>query len=613
MKKCLVTILVNLSLLYGTAFSVTTLLWEVRDFETCKLENVMLDKDGFAMLAPKLECVWENSEVYVWALLEADNTLYVGTGAEGKVYTIKGKKVDLLFDTGEAGVFSLAEYKDKLYVGTAPYGIIYVVDKKGEDKIFQETGEEYIWELVFDNKGNLYAATGIEGKILKIKPNGEVDTFYTTDKINVVSLTRSGSYFYAGTGEGGLVFKIDKKGKGSCIYDAAEEEITSIILRQDTVYLAAATDTGSSVYRILPDNKVEKVWETEATVRGMQGFGDKLLVAANNRIYEINGTGDEELLFELPANISCFYRNWMGTSEVGKVYKIDKILAKEGSIESPAHDTKGISEWGRLTFKGESEIKFMTRTGNTGKPDKTWYPWKEIANGGQIVSPASRFIQWQAILKHPAAKLKEVRIAYLPQNEKPVILSLNISGPSPEVNNSGDARISENARQIAWSYQDANGDSLSFNLYFRLREEKGWTLLKEFLADSFYFIDPKAFPDGEYELKLKASDFPSNPKGYALTDEKISEPYMIDNKPPAIELGALKDKTLAFRVKDALGYIKSCEYALDGGEWKLTFPVDKIFDSKTEEFKINLENARKVVVRAYDAYGNVVLESKKLK
>ncbi|MCK4352205.1 hypothetical protein KAW65_02235 [candidate division WOR-3 bacterium] len=604
------------------SFSVTTSMWEVRDFKECKLENIMLDKDGFARLSPEIKCVWDNPEVYIWSFLKLGKGLYVGTGAEGKVYKIesppKADKGKLLFDTKEAGVFSLNLWKGKLYAGTAPHGFIYVIDKKGEGKIFKETGEEYIWDIVFDEKGNLYAATGTEGKILKITKQGVLDTFYITGEMNVSSLLYSKPYLYAGTGESGLLFRINKYGKGFCIYDASEPEITEIILRDTLLFIATTGDTSGSIYKIFPDNKVEKIWQTNSPIQGMQKVpaspsqcgGNKFLVATKNRVYRIDTDGEEELLFELPTNISCISDNWVGTSEVGKVYKMSARLAKDGTLESTPYDTKGISIWGRLDFEGEGNIGFQTRSGNTGKPDKTWEDWKCLGSDDKIKSSPSRFIQWKASLKNANAILKEVKFAHLPQNEKPMILSIEFSKPMPEEN------IPEGAKEISWTANDPNGDSLSFNLYFKLTTEKEWTLLEESFKDTFYYIDPKSFPDGKYIFKVEASDSPSNPPGSALRSEKLSTVYLIDNTAPEIEIknvGTGLAPVLSFKVTDNLSYIKSCEYALDGGSWKLIFPADKLFDSKIEEFKIKIGEAKKVVIRVSDACGNMGLKSQLIK
>lgn len=609
----------------SSVFGVTTSLWEVRDFKECKLKDAMLDKDGFASLAPKIECIWENPEVYIWTIVKGKDgadassyPLYVGTGAEGKIYKIEAGKSSMLFDTKEAGVFSIAINKGKIYAGTSPNGKIFVVSEEGKGEIFKETGEKYIWEIVFDENNNLYAGTGTNGKILKITERGEevqpqLDTFYTTQRMNVSFLAYFKPYFYAGTGEDGLLFKIDRQGKGFCIYDAPEDEITGVIPVDSLLFVSATSDSQGSIYLVYPDNRVEKIWQTNSQVRGIACTGGRVIATAGKRVYRIDRQGNSELIAELPTPISCITNRWIGTSEVGKVYELDSQLSKQGTVESPSYDTKSISRWGRLEYRSVGQgIRFRTRTGNTKDPDPTWDDWKVVGPDYKINSQPARFIQWEAELTSPDARLKEVKIHFLPQNEKPKILELKVAEPKKPKKEKADGEKAGLGDKVVWTAKDPNEDDLIFNLYFKSVEEKEWTLLKESIKDTFYSIDPKSFPDGEYEFRIEANDSPSNPPEYALKSDRISHPYLIDNTPPIIEIGEVKDGMLYFEVEDN-HFIKSCEYALDGGEWKVTAPIDDLFDAGVEKFKINIGKAKKVVIRTHDVYGNTTLKSKLIK
>lgn len=606
----------------SSAFSVGTRIWEVRDFKECKLENIMVDKDGVASLAPEIKSIWKNPEVYIWSILEKGSprkgkTLYVGTGGGGKIYrVVVGRNkinFELLFDTKQAGIFSLAEFGNKIYAGTSPNGIIYVIDKKGEGKVFKETQENYIWSIVFDEQGTLYAATGTTGKILKITSTGVVDTFYTVKEPNIPFFARYKNYFYAGTGEKGQLFKIDLKGKGVCIYDADEKEIKSAVPLNKSIFVAATGDTSGSIYCISQDNKVEKIWGINLPIRGLQKIDGKLLVGAGNRVFRID-VGNRyavSLLAELPTNISCMKNDWLGTSELGDIYELQRDLSSKGSIESKAHDTRGVSEWGRLEFEGEGDIEFFTRSGNTEEPDETWNDWIAISSSEKIKSPYARFIQWKAVLTAKSQFLKSVCISFLPQNNKPEILSIEFKKDKKD--KKGKKNISKGTKEIVWKAKDIDKDKLVFNLYFRLTEEKIWTLLKKAFTDTSYNIDPSVFPDGKYEFKVEVSDSLTNSIDYYLKNEKVSEPYVIDNTGPTIKLGKIEGGKLKVKAVDEFSHIKSCSYVIDGGSWVHVFPVDRIFDSKEEEFNIVFEKARKIVIRVYDSSGNVSLQSKLIK
>ena len=65
---------------------------------------------------------------------------------------------------------------------------------------------------------------------------------------------------------------------------------------------------------------------------------------------------------------------------------------------------------------------------------------------------------------------------------------------------------------------------------------------------------------------------------------------------------------VAGEATDAIGPIARLELAIDGGEWRMFFPDDDLFDTRTERFAEDLTTlaagSHIVAVRAYDAAGN---------
>ena len=80
-----------------------------------------------------------------------------------------------------------------------------------------------------------------------------------------------------------------------------------------------------------------------------------------------------------------------------------------------------------------------------------------------------------------------------------------------------------------------------------------------------------------------ASDAPSNPYDRFLVGELISDPFVIANAVPQIEVTANKTSgkkvEVQFRARVLTGRIATAEFSIDGGEWFLIFPVDGIADS----------------------------------
>ena len=51
-----------------------------------------------------------------------------------------------------------------------------------------EIDEALIWCLAYDSKGNLYAGTGNDGKLYRIKHNGESEIFFEADELEIRSI-----------------------------------------------------------------------------------------------------------------------------------------------------------------------------------------------------------------------------------------------------------------------------------------------------------------------------------------------------------------------------------------------------------------------------------------
>ena len=66
----------------------------------------------------------------------------------------------------------------------------------------------HVWDMVEDKDGNLIVATGDDGKVFKVTPDGRASVLYTSEQSQVLSraLAADGSV-YAGTGPVGPVVR----------------------------------------------------------------------------------------------------------------------------------------------------------------------------------------------------------------------------------------------------------------------------------------------------------------------------------------------------------------------------------------------------------------------
>ena len=121
----------------------------------------------------------------------------------------------------------------------------------------------------------------------------------------------------------------------------------------------------------------------------------------------------------------------------------------EGTFESPVKDTKFVSHWGVLAWRGDvpagCTLQFYTRSGNSDRPDHTWSDWAgpySNPEGDAVTNPPARYIQWKAVLRssgNGSPTLDEVTLSYLNQNLPPQIHSLNVSTSSERTGAAGAA------------------------------------------------------------------------------------------------------------------------------------------------------------------------------
>jgi hypothetical protein len=167
-------------------------------------------------------------------------------------------------------------------------------------------------------------------------------------------------------------------------------------------------------------------------------------------------------------------------------------------------------------------------------------------------------------------------------------------------------------RGIDWEADDPNGDSLSFDLMFRGEGESAWKPLAKGVRETYLAFDSTMLPDGLYRVRVQASDAPSNPGGQAKEAVRDSDPFIVDNTPPSVQVAARKsgrDVTFEVTAADTPGPIARAEYSLDAARWVPLAPADGVSDSRSETYSVTMKEMRPgehtVIVKVTDLLGNV--------
>jgi len=225
------------------AWAVTASHWvhtNEADFKPGTFHNVVATNLGDLKLSRGVKTLLEQDPKIgaVYALAEApDGTIYAGTGPQGVLLQIKGDKVSTVTELEDGvSIFSLlVDPQGRVLIGTGgSKGRIYRIDKPGDKPqvVFDVDGVQYVWAIEQTPDGNLYAATGPEGQLFEIKPDGSHSVILDSDENNLLSLASDGKdTLYVGTDPDGLVFRVNRKTHESFVlYDAAESEVGALTL-----------------------------------------------------------------------------------------------------------------------------------------------------------------------------------------------------------------------------------------------------------------------------------------------------------------------------------------------------------------------------------------------
>ncbi|HEX9760336.1 MAG TPA: hypothetical protein VGA40_05435 [Candidatus Acidoferrales bacterium] len=393
------------------------------EFNRGTAKGVALRSDGRLMLAPRFAPFSDPNLAFLWDVrVDAAGTVYAAGGSNATVLRFNDKgEATKVFQSSELAAHALAfDARGNLYVGTAPDGKVYRVTPSGEQSVFFEPKSKYIWALAFAADGRLMVATGDKGEIFAVTPDGKGETYYTSDQTHIRALAfdAKGNLLF-GTDPDGLVVRLEETSSGVrafVLYETAKKEVTSLVVREGSIYVASMGDQprvapripgapttvtappvtvtpppqqqqpgvatvpppqqqpttfvtfpsmagGSEVYRIAPDGSPQTLWTSRDELVYSLGFSPsgKLLLGTGNR-GAINRL-ESSNVFSALANTSSGQvtaiaagpggKLYIGTANPGKVFTLGPDEEPEGTFESQTFDAKNFSQWGRLTWWGE--------------------------------------------------------------------------------------------------------------------------------------------------------------------------------------------------------------------------------------------------------------------
>ena len=577
----------------------------------------------------------------VWALCGGpDGKLFAATGDEGQVFRIESAgKGGVFYDSTERRILSLlCDDEGNLYAGSEPGGIVYRIDATGRPFVFYDTELEEVTAMTTDTQGNIYAVSSPGELFVKIpppraavapKPAQATMGHIAAAEMKAPAPMPGMPVIPSPKKRSCIIYKIAGNGTASKLWTSPEELIFSVVF-DGTNILAGSGDNGIT-YLISPAK--------EASVHHKADQKQILSLHRSSSGAVVAGSGND-----------------------AAIVRFDGGYSARGILISQVHDATAVSRWGRVFSEADAPagtgVSLATRSGNSENPDDTWSDWsKEQRDSGGFVSdsPGARYIQWRATLSTSNSErsptLRKVTVAYLQANLPPEVNSVTVDNNSgKQADADADAKLKTALKSLAsagaphleqaangkpkasrkaakaaptsheaklkvqWQAQDENGDTLEYRLYFKGTDETRWRLLEDELTETSYEWDTEEAPDGEYHIKVIASDSPSNAEGDSLEAERVSPPFIVDNTSPVVEglrvsrVRGAQAYRFTCGVSDNLSPIRSAHYNIDAGDWMTVFPVDGVFDSLSEKVEFTAaeleEGEHTVVLKAVDYYGN---------
>ncbi len=622
---------------------------------------------------------FKTGELEVTSLvLDSDGTLYAGTAPNGKVFRVgPDGKGSVFFTAQEKYVTALVVTGPKmLAVATGGgTGRVYLkvngvvpVNLMGESRSSRHRNadgtdpgipgtftspEANILSLATDKDGNVYAGSGPDGIVYKITPDGQSRVFYDAPEPNISALAvgADGSV-YAGTTPTGTVYKISPDGTAKRLLGRAAPGVLSLKLDADGAVYAV---NGGTVTKINPDETTQSF----STATGDEQFLSLALDPATSAVYA--GTG----------SVGSVYKIGADAAPGGGL---------QGLFQSTVHDAGLRAQWGTLAWTADtpagSSLGLQTRSGDVERPDETWSAWSApLTNpaGQTVQSPPARFIQYQAVMSgaDSVPKLRGVSLYYLPRNRPPTVSVTKPGG--------GDAV--SHAALLQWTGSDPDKDTLAYDVAYSSDGGATWTPIKKRatpatakakdasaraaeskasldklknippairariaaqlksdaadtevagdtarnnttqgatgLKETSFSWDTTEVPDGTYQIRVVASDRPSNPDG-SLTAKAVSAPFLIANAKPTLTLGVpavspaapdgTSTVTLTGTAVTGLAFVKAVQGKADSGDFVAAAATDGLFDSPSEAFTLTLPGlaagSHKITVETLDQAGN---------
>jgi outer membrane protein assembly factor BamB len=583
----------------------------------------------------ELRTIFEpNDAKYIFAIKVADNgTIFLGTGPQGRIYALNsaGKDAKVVYGSSDKNIMSLAIADDgSLLAGSDTRGLVYKIDPDtGSARVLYDSEQPEVTALLVTQEGDVYAAATSAQVVVAQKQFARQIPLAGRPETEVEEELSGDS-----AGKSSTQLKIANTSKNNKAEGRPEGPSRK----------PPKPEMVSHLYKISAEGFVTDVFSEAAVLFALGQQGQQLLL----------GTGNEAELFTVDPvteDSAVIYKDeqasqitaltvvgediYAGTANPAKLIKLSGGFAEEGTYTSDLVDASQPADWGKLQIEADipqgCKVTAASRSGNVADiNDPTFSQWTEaveVDGPVQLRCPMGRFCQYKLTLSTADGSgspvVREVAVASTIPNLAP-----NVKEVTAE---RSDKPEKQGLFEIKYTAEDDNGDTLIYKIDFRKLGRQVWIELAKDVEQPSYEWDGRTVEDGRYEIRVTASDERSNSAEAKLTASRVSEPVVVDNTGPAIEIHSVGGKTaLAAPVEirgdkaviklaavDRLSAIEEVAYTIDSDkDWQTAIPDDLVYDTTEEQITIGLEELKAgehvVSIRAKDSVGNTTYKTVEL-
>lgn len=588
-----------------------------------------------------------------------NGTVFAGTMPGGRVYAIaRDGKVRELAKLDAEHVWALVydEGRQTVYAATGPHGRLFAIDVSHlerpavgrRDRLVYDTGEKHLLSLARSDDGALLAGSADQAILYKITPTASgarVQALHDFDGDELRAIARRGNTIYVAVNEFQRTTSSSASGAKAKAAHGTKTATASSSSSSTATGLTRDRKGRGAVYRVGPDGRVEQLHALSDgyfTALHVDSAGNVWAAAGSNgRVYLIRPDRTVLTALDLPerqvltlafdasaqqavgARGAIAPNGLLGTGDAGALYRISSNPPKDAHYVTRVFDAQFPSRWGNLRWSGAGALAMETRSGNTERPDKTWSasmnPQRptRLRDGGEgrVASPPGRYLQVRAGFGSARTVLRDLTIYYQPQNQRPLVTDITVGDEGSNQHASATARNAKPRSPVVklrWRVDNDDGDDLVYRLYFREEGDANWKPIggPEPLTRTEYDWNTESIPDGNYQVRVVASDERSNPREDALEHGLTSAPFLVDNRKPELLNLKVAYPYATGRAHDSFSPVSELAYSIDGGDWQPFAPRDGIFDDPNEEFSLKLPaklapGTHSLAVRAVDGADNI--------